>query len=75
MPSASTSDLLIAQIFFFDYYSKKILGNAFFLACDENPKVTKKPASLHKTSKETRDQARQLITVPALFYHNNVFEP
>ena len=50
------------------------MGNAF-LVCDENPKVTERPASLHKTSRETRDQACQLITVPGLLYQNNVFEP
>ena len=51
------------------------MGNAFFLVCDENPKVTERPANLHKTSKETRDQACQLITVLALCYQNKVFEP
>ena len=51
------------------------MGDAFFLVCGENPKVTERSAGLHKTSKETRDQACQLITVPALFYQNNVFEP
>ena len=43
------------------------MGNAFFLICDENPKVTERPANLHKASKETRDQACQLIAVPARF--------
>ena len=37
------------------------MGNAFFLVSDENPKVTERAANLHKTSKETRDQACQLL--------------
>ena len=51
------------------------MGNAFFLVCNENPKVTEVSAGLHITSKETKDHACQLIRVPALFYQNNVFEP
>ena len=50
--------------------SKKKLGNAFFLIFDENPKVTVRPANLHKASKETRDPAFQLIIAPAQFYQN-----
>ena len=37
--------------------------------------MTERPANLQKASKKSRDQACQLITVPALFYQNNVFEP
>ena len=44
------------------------MGNAFFLVYNENPKVTEVLANLHKASKESRDQACQLITVPAPFY-------
>ena len=52
--------------------SKKKLGNAFFLICDENPKLTERLANLHKASKEARDQAFQLITVPAPFYQSRL---
>ena len=51
------------------------MGNAFFLVWDENPEVTERPANVHKTSKQTRDQACQLTTDPALSYQNKVFEP
>ena len=52
--------------------SKKKLGNAFFLICDENPKLAERLANLHKASKEARDQAFQLITVPAPFYQSRL---
>ena len=40
------------------------MENALLPFGDENPKVTEKLASLNKISKEIRDQACQLITVP-----------
>ena len=40
------------------------MGNAFFLVCDEKPKVTEELDNLNKISEEIRDQASQLITVP-----------
>ena len=48
------------------------MGNAFFLVYNENPKVSKGPANLHKACKETRDQAYQLIAVPEPFYQNRL---
>ena len=48
------------------------MGNAFFLVCDENPKVTEELANLNKISKEIRDQACQLITVPGPYYQNRL---
>ena len=66
MLCASTSDLLIAQFFLFGNILRKSWETpSFFLVCDENPKVIEVLANLHKASKETRDQACQLITVPA----------
>ena len=47
---------------------------AFFLVCDENPKVTEAPANLHKASKKIRDQACQLITVPPPVLSKQTFE-
>ena len=44
------------------------MGNAFFLVCNENAKVTEGLANLYKASEEIRDQACQLIIVPATFY-------
>ena len=73
MPCASTSDLLIAHFFSLVIFQEKV--GKRLLVCDENPKVTERPANLHKTSKEIRDQTRQLITVPALFHQNKVFKP
>ena len=66
MLCASTSDLLIAQCFLFGNALRKSWETpSFLLVCDENPNVIEVLANLHKTSKETRDQACQLITVPA----------
>ena len=50
------------------------MGNAFFLVCDENPKVNEELANLNKISKEIRDQACQLITVSsrAILYQNRL---
>ena len=46
------------------------MGNAFFLVCDEQPKVTDELANLNKISRDIRDQTCQLITVPELYYQN-----
>ena len=52
----------IAQFLFLWLDSEKKFGSAFFLVCDENPKVTEGPANLHKVSKEARKQVCQLTT-------------
>ena len=66
---------MIAQFFYFvGNIVKKSWETPSSLFTSNPSKVTERPANLHKTSKETRDHACQLITVPALFYWNKVFE-
>ena len=71
MPYACTSGRLIGQFFFFGKILRA-MGNAFFLVCNENPIVNEGLANLEKAPKEIRDQACQLITVPALFYEKRL---
>ena len=54
--------------------SKKKLGNAFFLICGENSKLTERPANLHKASKETRDQAFSIDNSPSAILSKQTFE-
>ena len=58
----------LIHFFFFDKILRA-MGNALFLVCNENPKVSEGLADLNKASKKTRDFTFLLIrTAPSPFH-------
>ena len=69
---ANCSKVFLQSVFDPFFFFDKILramGNALFLVCNENPKVSEGLADLNKASKKTRDFTFLLIrTAPSPFH-------